>query len=138
MIGNGFGDYLFHKKKWVFVWRASNDIIPARVTLMNHLGGNPCCPLCEVMVETTAHVFFECRCTAHIWQMSPFNLRLPKERIGYGANLLVVACVVCWRIWWWRNQVVNGGRVAMTEDLIEWASHFIEAYHTAQLPQVKR
>lgn len=101
------------------------------------------------MEETTAHVFFECRCMTQIWKAPPFHLRLPSETMGFGAWLrwlrsnlegeaLVVACIVCWRIWWWRNQVVHEEGVELKEDIVEWAFHFLEAYKTAQLPRISR
>lgn len=43
-----------------------------------------------------------------------------------------VAVVVCWRLWWQRNQFgvgMDGG-----ENTIEWASHFLEAYRSSQFP----
>lgn len=44
---------------------------------------------------------------------------------------------VCWRIWWWRNWVVHGDGDGVCEDLIEWASHFLEGYQVLQMPWTK-
>lgn len=51
---------------------------------------------------------------------------------------LELAGVLCWRLWWWRNRVVHGDAEGVGEDLIEWSTHFLEAYKAAQMPVIKQ
>lgn len=83
------------------------NIIPARATLMKRrLIGDPFCHFCKVVVEHTSHLFFECRCFAHIWEAPPFYLQLPDAQWNFGAWIrwfrskldgaaFELACVIC-------------------------------------------
>lgn len=48
---------------------------------------------------------------------------------------MALASVVCWRMWWTKNEVVHGSDGGVGEDIVEWASNFLAAYRSAQLPR---
>lgn len=112
------------------------------------LGGDPFCPFCLNQLETTAHIFFECDRFAEIWGHSPFSISLPHEqwpfanwfrflRTKLDGEECLLAAVVCWRVWWLRNQLIHGSKEDVGGDVVEWAAHFLEAYKTAQIPKLR-
>lgn len=133
-----------------FLWRACNDIIPVRAAMVRRkMGHDPFRQLCNSGLENTAHPFFECPRFQHVWRAPPFTLFLPRVRQSFVAwyrllrsNLdvqsLGLATVVCWRIWWIRNQVVHGESTREGDDVIEWASNYMESYRQAQLPRLAK
>ncbi|TXG48428.1 hypothetical protein EZV62_027722 [Acer yangbiense] len=46
---------------------------------------------------------------------------------------LEVMCVVFWRIWYWRNQFVHSSPNACNEDIIAWATNYMEEFRKANL-----
>lgn len=102
-----------------FLWRAGNDILPVGCALTRrHLGGDPNCPLCYTSSESTAYSFFECSGFVRTWEAEPFNIIIPRRhtnfpewlrflRSGIDTEVFLLACVVCWRIWWFRNRIVH-------------------------------
>lgn len=132
-----------------FLWRACNDIIPVRVTVMHrHLGSDPYCSLCCLHLESTSHIFFECPWFSWIWSVPPFDLVLPTRHTNFiewfrwlrdelDMDGFILACVVCWRIWLARNQLAHGSTERVELNIVEWAVHFLEAYRVAQLTTTK-
>lgn len=57
-------------------------------------------------------------------------LRFLRSRLD--AGVFVLACVVCWRIWWIRNRIVHGEMEGAGGDIVEGVDHFLEAYQAAQ------
>lgn len=114
-----------------FLWRASNDILPVKVNLMRRrMGSDPFCPFCKTELEYTAHLFFECEVFKDLWRASPFNFSLPVQVTNFSNWLHFVrtrtdskgatlASVICWRIWYLRNQLVHGAMDGFGVDVVE-------------------
>lgn len=128
-----------------FLWRACNDILPVNgVLTRRHIIGNPFCPVCGKDIETTIHPFFGCPGFAWVWGAAPFNVLLPlgssnfAESLGLlkaklGDKVFILACVVLWKIWWWRNRWVHGEAVMLDGGIVEEATNFLNAYQEALL-----
>lgn len=82
--------------------------------MKRYLTGDLFCLFCDVMVESTSHLFFECRRFVHVWKAQPFNLVLPKTATNFRAwfrllrekldgEKFILACVMIWGIWWRLN-----------------------------------
>lgn len=68
----------------VFLWRACNEILPSKATLVHRkVGGDPYCSWCKGKIETTSHPFFECSRSALVWCAQPFTLFLPARNINF-------------------------------------------------------
>ena len=113
------------KKHNVFVWRLVQNRIPTR-KILSDMGmdiPSTLCPLCELKVEDTFHLFFECQETAKYWQFlgnwwkisipifewsfDPFRwskFAIKKKAEGSWFQVVVTALMVS--IWKTRNGVV--------------------------------
>lgn len=121
-----------------------------RVNLVRRsICGDPFCPFCAYHLETTEHLFFQCEWFAAIWESEPFYLTPPPEQWGF-ANWFqwlraqlddegsFLAGVVCWRVWWVRNQLVHGATEGVGGDIVEWAKLFLDSYKTALVPKLPK
>lgn len=64
-------------------------------------------------------------------------LRLLRQNLDPDGCSLAV--VICWRLWWHRNQIVHGQSNEVEEDVVSWASNFLESYRVALFPSpIKR
>lgn len=48
---------------------------------------------------------------------------------------MVLASVICWRIWFIRNQLVHESSELLGEDIVAWVANYITSYRAAQFPQ---
>lgn len=128
----------------VFMWRACKGFLPHMVELFRrHIVPSPICASCGIALETSFHVFLECRGVAGIWRGEPFNLpemdanasmwtifSIMKARLS--KEWLLVAVVICWKIWHVRNNEVHGGTEGFPSDLLLWAKEFVKLFQEAQ------
>lgn len=124
----------------VFLWRACLGILPHVLELFRrHIISSPICVSCGVASETTFYVFMECRGVAEIWRAQPF--RLPEVdahasmwmifsvmKTHLAKEWLLVAVVICWKIWQVRNSEVHGGEESFPSDLVAWANEFVSLF----------
>lgn len=92
---------------------------------------------------------FECDSVGYLWVEAPFHVQPMSRgssfvtwfqhlRTSLEKEAFRVAMVVCWHLWWKRNQIVHGGSLGEVEDIVAWTHNFLEAYIASQFPKVGR
>lgn len=49
-------------------------------------------------------------------------------------HFFALVCVVCWRLWFLRNQRLHGDQQEGGDDVVGWSESYLQAYIEAQLP----
>lgn len=126
-------------------WRACLDILPTRVELVRRkIGQDPFCGFCGVNEETSVHLFFDCHGFSNFWDREPFHFRSHQMLRNFRARLLelwdaldsdtfALACVVLWKLWDVRNQLVHEEVQHIPSDIVKWCSDFLEVFYNANL-----
>lgn len=119
-----------------FIWRVVHDSLPTKANLTRwQLGSNPYCMFCAIFIETTSHIFFECPAFQLLWRAPPFNLGITPSFSNFSCgicflqaslltDLFALACNVCWRLWFNRNQLEHSVFDNVGEDVIYWVIVF--------------
>lgn len=133
--GGFFGDNKYRRKSVLYLARCTR-LSPNEANLTRwQLGSNPYCMFCAIFIETTSHIFFECPAFQHIWRAPPFNLGITPSFSNFSCgicflqaslltDLFALACNVCWRLWFNRNQLEHSVFDNVGEDVIYWVIVF--------------
>lgn len=104
--------------------------------------------LCAFQIWKARLILFSAAHGSHGYGVpSPSNSTLPDMHTNFTewfrwlrSNLdtdrFTWACVVCWRIWWVRNQVVHNSDDSLDLTIVEWATNFLEAFQETRLPKI--
>ncbi|GJY58003.1 RNA-directed DNA polymerase, eukaryota, reverse transcriptase zinc-binding domain protein [Tanacetum coccineum] len=122
----------------VFAWKVFLDSLPTRLNISLRGIGIPSifCPVCNLAVESTTHIFFSCSVTRKVWRkvliwwdlddaifhsyndwiLWLVNIRLPKQLKEF---LEGICYVMWWLIWRFRNQLLFSNSPPKLESLFD-------------------
>ena len=107
-----------------FTWRACKDILPTKENLVKtKVLVDSCCEECQVEVESSSHLFWECLRDHHIWSLSnlfhesngpSFNSFMDMMwyvvmEAQWEQSRVEKVIMVAWAIWTNRYESKNGG-----------------------------
>jgi hypothetical protein len=122
-----------------FVWQLFHDRVPTRNNLVIRQviteGLESVCPLCGLELKTSEHLFLYCNVATKVWQDIFLWLNIPFDRPHSIFSILncvlaagnpkgnkgrmMIACVVFWMVWKFRNQVVFDNGSSSIVELVE-------------------
>ncbi|KAK6116053.1 hypothetical protein DH2020_008322 [Rehmannia glutinosa] len=132
-----------------FLWRTCTESLPTKSGLLRRgLQIDPICELCGETIESTTHLFLECRSTLPVWYLSTLRLDLHGQQFGSFKNFLwtMLQCqpieyiemlgIIAWRIWLARNKwCMEKKRFDVMKIINEAQRMTLEMYHTRQPPR---
>ncbi|KAK3225297.1 hypothetical protein Dsin_005159 [Dipteronia sinensis] len=101
------------------------------------------CPVCSMRPETTIHALWGCNGVTQVRSDCYFlkgsgwreNTHFQDFFLFFvqilNSEELVLLCVILWRVWFWRNQKIHSPSTVRTEDVVSWATGFIDDYRSA-------
>ncbi|KAK3184259.1 hypothetical protein Dsin_031545 [Dipteronia sinensis] len=102
------------------------------------------CVGCYRKPETTLHAIWNCPNLRRVrfsipfvrnqsWNdmASAFDFFLFQENI-LDKKEMELMCVILWRCWWRRNQLIHNAGVRSEEEVVEWAENFLEEFHKTE------
>ncbi|KAK0607443.1 hypothetical protein LWI29_015165 [Acer saccharum] len=101
----------------LFIWKACNDWFPARANLARH--GIQLDSLCPVP-DALSFVDFVLSCYSSVSKLD-----------------FEILCVVWWRVWFRRNNLVHSAVLLPDSEVVEWASLFIQEFRAANVKVLK-
>lgn len=122
-----------------FIWRACHNILPTKDNLMRRkVVKDPKCPICELEIETTFHILWECPSAMDEWGVS--STFFQKSSRNGPAFIHVTEKVfqkceeediklfvgLARKLWFRRNEVVHGGLFTHPNDLVQSSIHDYE------------
>ncbi|KAL0430792.1 UNVERIFIED_CONTAM: putative mitochondrial protein [Sesamum radiatum] len=125
----------------VFAWRLGTNSLPLGPNLSRRIPGiDVLCPLCQAPEEIDKHTFLLCPFARMVWAFSdlrwdvisawPSNARdwifsVNQKLDKTDFNLFLV---ICWAIWWCRNQRWAQNEVVSPEQTIAFARNYLCAF----------
>lgn len=137
----------------IYGWRIHNDILPTLSNLLKRrMNVNPFCFHCRNRIETTSHLFWECKVTKVMWDrfcpltnVGSFVDRAgwsPADYLGYiweergedpsAEDILVKSLVICWQIWSYHNEIGHNRLNTKTEQLERNIQRYCEEFSKSQ------
>ncbi|KAK8673098.1 hypothetical protein V6N13_111454 [Hibiscus sabdariffa] len=120
----------------IFMWRLMHNFIPTFANLcFRKLAVRNLCPLCELHVDTTAHMLFSCTFTQQILSLVGLPSIITVHNQDFTANFATwflqadkknkqVIVLTFWTIWFARNNLIHEGTVCSVTKV----STFVLAY----------
>ncbi|TXG55739.1 hypothetical protein EZV62_017052 [Acer yangbiense] len=103
----------------------------------------PCCQICRKLPESTFHAIWGCSKLKEVRSSCPFSLSFNWKNHASALDLLLfcskvlvreeleLLCVILWRCWWRRNQLVHQAGARCDENIVAWAVNFVAEMRTA-------
>ncbi|KAK0587875.1 hypothetical protein LWI29_030314 [Acer saccharum] len=128
----------------IFVWKACNNWFPTRVNLVSHgMKLNSLCPICNQKEETSLHALWGCSALKGVRSFSGLTVPghvldrlsflefcwLCKETKKVDFDLI---CVVWWRVWFRRNQLLFSNTIMPMDGIVDWAVNFLANFKEAR------
>ncbi|CAA7057126.1 unnamed protein product [Microthlaspi erraticum] len=141
-------------KMKVFLWKIVQEALPTGENLLNRgLMDTPCCTHCGEL-ETTDHLFFQCRFAKEVWTLSPFSTNIIPQLEQTFDNILKASkawiCLpptgvcngplfpwICWSIWKSRNLQIFEDRSFSPAETITKTIKEAKEWQHAQLTNPK-
>uniref|UniRef100_A0A803PV21 Reverse transcriptase n=1 Tax=Cannabis sativa TaxID=3483 RepID=A0A803PV21_CANSA len=125
------------------VWRAMSGCLPTKVQLTTkHVHVDLTCPLCNVEVESIAHVLLHCPFARSCWNISMvgYNGEAATDFFSWFGDLLAKnqqsvveeAAMVAWRIWLARNDILWNNKSTKALDVVKLARTNLVSWRNAQ------
>ncbi|KAK0595652.1 hypothetical protein LWI29_008728 [Acer saccharum] len=101
------------------------------------------CPICSRGRESTLHAIWNCSKLKQVRSNVPFmsnnkwcDNASALDFLLFHTNILSIAelemlCVILWRCWWRRNQIIHQAGVRSDEIVIDWAENFLKEFRNA-------
>lgn len=132
----------------MFLWRASLETLPHKAELCRRkVISSPFCARCPKSVETSLHIFQECRGMMEVWPTAPFLmqniegggsfwawLEFLKKKLDNKTFLLAVT--IMWKAWEIRNNESHGTSFDPPSDIVEWSRAYIVRFWNSQTPPI--
>ncbi|KAK3229296.1 hypothetical protein Dsin_001177 [Dipteronia sinensis] len=128
----------------VFIWRACKNWIATTENLKwKSINVSARCPICSKGCETTLHAVWGCcylEDFRNSWHVCRFVRRGNKVQLLdflqdyyeiWDKENMALFCVILWRIWFHRNQVVHGLKGVNLEEVVNWAALYLSDFREA-------
>lgn len=114
-------------------------IYPSCSTLKNRV---KFCEFCWADLETGTHILFHCPYFSSIWLEEPFNITHPIIASNFATGLInlrkmvseelfLLACVVLWNVWNFRNGVLHDSAQGERSTIVARSKDFLDSYSSA-------
>ncbi|GLT73739.1 hypothetical protein SLA2020_455770 [Shorea laevis] len=144
------GDCLWHlnipEKLKLFLGQSYCDILPTKDNLLcRRVNVDSECPMCNLEDESVLHCLKSCQVAHAVWIGCPLSLRVSEIQADTFADCfnsistllqmeqLELFCVLCWKIWHARNELLWNGKSVNPRHIIEHSLHFLADYRRATL-----
>ncbi|KAK0600738.1 hypothetical protein LWI29_017969 [Acer saccharum] len=127
----------------IFMWWACHHWLPTMAYLAKRgVHTNGYCPRCQKFLETMVHALWGCRelrsvkekCHSFNGFKGSNDMHFLDFILGWLRNLcsteLEFLCVIFWRIWFCRNQMIHNKAGVDNRDVVKWASDFIDEWRS--------
>ena len=124
-----------------FIWRALMNILPTTDNLLpRKVEVSPICPICSAANEYVLHCLVECLFAHSCWLLSSIGtVRRCSSFFEWIEEIFTrcskedckLAVMVCWRLWFNRNDKVWNGHVSRAQNLVNAAGHYLFQWQEA-------
>ncbi|KAL0399602.1 UNVERIFIED_CONTAM: hypothetical protein Sradi_2303500 [Sesamum radiatum] len=141
MIIQGTWNAKVPNKVRIFAWRLGTNSLPLGPNLSRRIPGiDVLCPLCQALEEIDKHTFLLCPFARMVWALLDlrwdvisawpsnardwiFSVNQKLDKTDFSLFL-----VICWSIWWCRNQRWAQNEVVSPEQTIAFARNYLCAF----------
>ena len=126
-----------------FLWRVCSHCLPTKDRLIQRkLNVDPTCPVCATEMETSLHVFTQCRFAKNYWLAA--QLSQPSENLQSITDWVFhilefknvdsrqLGCMILCAIWHHRHEVLWNNHTKSPARLLNFASSFLFQWKAAQ------
>ncbi|GKV08912.1 hypothetical protein SLEP1_g20481 [Rubroshorea leprosula] len=130
----------------LLIWQAYRGVLPTKDNLhRRRVETDLLCPVCGLEPESILHCFVYCLAARATWLGSPLSLRVSELHVDnfaafidgmipiLGREQLEMLCILCWKIWGCRNEVVWHGKHTDPQRIIEHGLGYLREYKQAMI-----
>ncbi|KAK0579421.1 hypothetical protein LWI29_026174 [Acer saccharum] len=130
----------------IFLWRACHHWLPTMLFLAKRgVPSDGLCPRCHKRLESIIHAIWGCRDLGSVRRNCVFlhGLVITDDMHFHDLMLLILnsikisevelLCVIFWRVWFYRNQLIHKLDGQDLGEVVNWASNFLEEWQSYQM-----